>query len=534
MESAGAKTLEKSEGSSPISLEFAHAVVVPAVGFAIFLVINATSVWGGVFPFLPQGFQTNQVTLTFYLAQSLAFAFAFVASTVGAYFFPGAAKRMLVMLATAIMFTGSVFVIAAMYLPAATLGLVVAGGVFLGVGSAAFFMLWQRYFSAMDPETCNQGLLLGTALGALFYFALTLVPAALTAFFVPVVFLPLCALCLLLAVREMDFEQPMFQDEPRQHPQVYASLVHDMWRSAVCIAAIAFASGLARGVATLHTDIGAWVNVVSMAGSLVAALFLLVLGSRFSIRFGINRIFRLLFPVVFLGFLVFPFVQQAGLGLFAGVTYLAFSLVLLVMMMQSAQICRDRGTNPVFVYGFFGIAAYTAQGTGFLVGWLTEGMTMGGLQQIALLSLLGTFVIGMALFVISHGFTGRRASQVLYKDEVELPASLRPAQRSTAEGADEGSRKAKRVLPVAEGSTVTDRLSKQCLVAKIDYGLSSRETEVMELIARGRSVAAIAEELFISENTVRTHSKHIYTKLDIHSKSELSELLDRMDLSGLG
>ena len=41
---------------------------------------------------------------------------------------------------------------------------------------------------------------------------------------------------------------------------------------------------------------------------------------------------------------------------------------------------------------------------------------------------------------------------------------------------------------------ITDRLSKQCLVLKRDYGLSTRETEVCELIARGRSVAAIAEE----------------------------------------
>ena len=55
------------------------------------------------------------------------------------------------------------------------------------------------------------------------------------------------------------------------------------------------------------------------------------------------------------------------------------------------------------------------------------------------------------------------------------------------------------------------------------------ETEVCELIARGRSVAAIAEELFVSENTVRTHSKHIYTKLDIHSRQELGELLSTVD-----
>ena len=65
---------------------------------------------------------------------------------------------------------------------------------------------------------------------------------------------------------------------------------------------------------------------------------------------------------------------------------------------------------------------------------------------------------------------------------------------------------------------------------KAQYGLSSRETEVMELIARGRSMVAIAEDLFISENTVRTHCKHIYGKLDIHSRQELSDLVSNTEL----
>ena len=42
----------------------------------------------------------------------------------------------------------------------------------------------------------------------------------------------------------------------------------------------------------------------------------------------------------------------------------------------------------------------------------------------------------------------------------------------------------------------------------------------MELIARGNTVARIAEDLVVSENTIRTHSKRIYTKLDIHKKQE--------------
>lgn len=40
----------------------------------------------------------------------------------------------------------------------------------------------------------------------------------------------------------------------------------------------------------------------------------------------------------------------------------------------------------------------------------------------------------------------------------------------------------------------------------------------MEYIARGYTVARTAEELIVSENTIRTHSKRIYAKLDVHKK----------------
>jgi DNA-binding NarL/FixJ family response regulator len=55
----------------------------------------------------------------------------------------------------------------------------------------------------------------------------------------------------------------------------------------------------------------------------------------------------------------------------------------------------------------------------------------------------------------------------------------------------------------------------------------------MELIARGNSVAGIAELLVVSENTVRSHSKHIYAKLGIHKKQELVELLTSLNPSDL-
>ena len=51
--------------------------------------------------------------------------------------------------------------------------------------------------------------------------------------------------------------------------------------------------------------------------------------------------------------------------------------------------------------------------------------------------------------------------------------------------------------------------------------------EVLQLLCKGRSKSYIAESLFISENTVRSHSKHIYAKLDVHSKQDILDLIAR-------
>ncbi|WP_293302156.1 response regulator transcription factor [Pedobacter sp. UBA4863] len=50
--------------------------------------------------------------------------------------------------------------------------------------------------------------------------------------------------------------------------------------------------------------------------------------------------------------------------------------------------------------------------------------------------------------------------------------------------------------------------------------LTKRETEILKRIAAGQTKTQIADELFIDQNTVRSHVKNIYIKLDVNSKSE--------------
>jgi two-component system nitrate/nitrite response regulator NarL len=60
--------------------------------------------------------------------------------------------------------------------------------------------------------------------------------------------------------------------------------------------------------------------------------------------------------------------------------------------------------------------------------------------------------------------------------------------------------------------------------------LTSREVEVLQLLAEGASSKAIAERLSVSPNTVRTHVQGILTKLQVHSRLEAAAFAVRHKL----
>ena len=376
----------------------------------------------------------------------------------------------------------------------------------------------------------------------------------------------------------MDFDQPMFEDVPREHPQVYMQVIKDSKASALCVAALAFASGLARGVAVINPQISDVVNFASMAGVSPCRRHPAgALGSHRLADSGFAPSFAASYPIATTVLVPIPLHAEIGLSLFAGLTYMAFSLVTLIMMMQCAQTSRYRGINPVFVYEFFGSAAYIAQGVGFLLGWFANDIEVLGVGQTALLSIVAAYVLGMALFVSTSAkgldapkridrieFLHAPAAAAQENRNASGNASAKAATRSAHANLDPNARKRRRKCrrhsnrrrsnrqenadaktgarhdsaePPIDATLRRNRprhhrppFQTMHLVVREKHGLSSRETEVMELVARGKSMASIAEEPFISENTVRTHCKHIYSKLDIHSRQELSDLVSSTKL----
>lgn len=58
------------------------------------------------------------------------------------------------------------------------------------------------------------------------------------------------------------------------------------------------------------------------------------------------------------------------------------------------------------------------------------------------------------------------------------------------------------------------------------YRLTRREREVLGLLARGHSFAAMENELCISHNTMKMHARNIYTKLEVHSRQDVINMVE--------
>ena len=177
----------------------------------------------------------------------------------------------------------------------------------------------------------------------------------------------------------------------------------------------------------------------------------------------------------------------AGVG--ASILAAAGSLLVMFLWLVFADISHHSTLHPFFVFGVARIAYETPS----LVATIVPGL--------ADMQATGMFYNCAALFCLL-------AFSVLFFDlrDPTLALVFSDFQKH-------------------EGEASPDALQSACDRAASAYGLTAREAEVLLLLCQGRTRAYIAETLYLSENTVRGHTQHIYTKLDVHTKTELQRKL---------
>ena len=78
-------------------------------------------------------------------------------------------------------------------------------------------------------------------------------------------------------------------------------------------------------------------------------------------------------------------------------------------------------------------------------------------------------------------------------------------------------------VPAAQSFTLNEERLK-------DLGITRRELEILELIAQGLSNREIADKLFVSENTVKTHSSRLFDKLSARRRTQAVQIAKEMGL----
>ena len=114
----------------------------------------------------------------------------------------------------------------------------------------------------------------------------------------------------------------------------------------------------------------------------------------------------------------------------------------------------------------------------------------------------------------------------------QLPAELEDDRGDAGEGAGKTGGKTPSGYvspfdaPASEDRPARGRFLRRCDSVAQRFLLSPREAEVLVLLAKGRSMAHIMDELVISEGTAKTHINHVYKKLGVHSRHELIDLIE--------
>lgn len=124
-------------------------------------------------------------------------------------------------------------------------------------------------------------------------------------------------------------------------------------------------------------------------------------------------------------------------------------------------------------------------------------------------------ILGGILFVLMLSFTEKRdpVNDDLNSLEIEFASVINAADSSD----ERDSTSAFQSASVSPGGSVEELAGR--------HFLTKRETEVLSFLVEGRSVPYISEHLCVSDNTVKSHVRHIYTKLDVHNRQELLDLV---------
>ncbi|MEE8717034.1 MAG: LuxR C-terminal-related transcriptional regulator [Coriobacteriales bacterium] len=305
---------------------------------------------------------------------------------------------------------------------------------------------------------------------------------------------------------------------PVPEPAVFynSRTVGSLARIAAGVAVYSLTIGVVQSMLLELTTVGTTAVLIHHLGEVVIALAVVAWVSL--ARRGLNfcGTWRLISVLIATALIFEPFMGHVADSYLLSLVRTAQTFLIVFLFLALADIARHSRFHPFAVFA----AGWTSYALPFAAGKvLGDCLTRSGASLPVVISCGVWALVVVMLFVLDQSSLGNRlifAELNDVNDQDTLARRVAQTQREMGERDDAG-RGGRDVLAAS-----CDELAGAC-------GLTPREREILELLARGRTKAHIAEAFFISENTVRNHVKHIYAKLGVHDRQEL---IDRVEAAG--
>ena len=264
------------------------------------------------------------------------------------------------------------------------------------------------------------------------------------------------------------------------------------WKLVIVLGVYEFAMGVTQGGTSFGAD-------APVLGVLVASAVLFCLAFFFSHRFDFTRIYRTPFVLMVCGLLAAVLSFSASNAVASMLVSTGYALMFLLLTMLLCDISHRYGVSAALLCSIEELVMFSGVG-GHLAVQPAVQAVVPPLQDGVVVSIFLTVLVVVASMVL---------------------LAEREYSRWGASFFGVGSRD-----PEGDAQAAFVR---RCEELAGQHRLSPREKEVFQLIAEGKSPSEIEGELYIASGTLKSHTRRIYQKFNVHSRGELIALLQEKE-----
>lgn len=358
----------------------------------------------------------------------------------------------------------------------------VLGSILTGVGSAMVVVLWGELFASLGSRRTINYFVIAVMISAVGFLVFMVIPAELSQFLVMA--LPLISMVFFIRFKNSVPHLSRLRKNTQVKEKPPTSLI-----------AISLFFGLSFGVmkglfVPIDADLEGLRNLLNIVAIVGASVAVFLTTNVYKMNFD-HMTYQVALPLMAAGFLFMPLHDPwniIGTG-FHQFGYQYFYIILWAIW----PVLASRANVP----------------SGWIAAW--------GLFSIQLGQLAGSVVSGYLAVNLTTDFEhALLAAGVIFLILLITLYAIGKGSPNTGWGF---------VRPIEELDTSSD-FEKTCTRVARQFRLSPREIEVFFFLAKGRNRAHIKEELVVSDETVKSHVKNIYRKIDVHSQQELIDMIE--------